>query len=74
MITIIGTSDRPSWLAEACKILLLLLLQRACTNLHVTVVTMMSYPSPEALSSHDSIDNPSETVQQHHCIHSDASG
>ena len=26
MIAIIGTSDRPCWLAEACKILLLLLL------------------------------------------------
>ena len=25
MIAIIGTSDRPCWLAEACKILLLLL-------------------------------------------------
>ena len=27
MIAIIGTSDRPCWLAEACKILLILLLQ-----------------------------------------------
>ena len=29
MIAIIGTSDRPCWLAEACKILLLLLLLQA---------------------------------------------
>ena len=26
MIAIIGTSDRPCWLAEACKIILLLLI------------------------------------------------
>ena len=34
MIAIIGTSDRPCWLAEACKILLLLLLVRqdACVS------------------------------------------
>ena len=32
MIAIIGTSDRPCWLAEACKILLLLLLQRVCLS------------------------------------------
>ena len=30
MIAIIGTSDRPCWLAEACKILLLLLLHASC--------------------------------------------
>ena len=29
MIAIIGTSDQPCWLAEACKILLLLLLHQA---------------------------------------------
>ena len=28
MIAIIGTSDQPCWLAEACKILLLLLLKK----------------------------------------------
>ncbi len=30
MIAMIGTSDRPCWLAETCKILLLLLL--LCTD------------------------------------------
>ena len=33
MIAMIGTSDRPCWLAEACKILLLLLLLQALFNL-----------------------------------------
>ena len=34
MIAIIGTSDRPCWLAEACKILLLLLLQPRSMPVH----------------------------------------
>ena len=43
MIAIIGTSDRPCWLAEACKILLLLLLHknRQPTNLLVLLFTLL---------------------------------
>ena len=33
MIAIIGTSDQPCWLAESCKILLLLLLVTMCVSL-----------------------------------------
>ena len=42
MIAIIGTSDRPCWLAETCKILLLLLLK-------VFVTAAVCHPEPEAL-------------------------
>ena len=40
MIAIIGTSDRPCWLAEACKILLLLLDFRHNFDLSQTMITL----------------------------------
>ena len=42
MIAIIGTSDQPCWLAEACKILLLLLLLTiASADISVTMVNQL---------------------------------
>ena len=42
MIAIIGTSDRPCWLAEACKILLLLLQLRLVTGFAQQCCRMVS--------------------------------
>ena len=48
MIAIIDTSDRPCWLAEACKILLLLLL-------HDTRLAMNNGELPDLMLTHTSI-------------------
>ena len=45
MIAIIGTSDRPCWLAEACKILLLLLLDEWLDSYatYATAIPLLKY-------------------------------
>ena len=44
MIAIIGTSDRPCWLAEACKILLLLQYASETSNMwSATLHVLMLY-------------------------------
>ena len=58
IIAIIGTSDQPCWLAEACKILLLLLL--LCTHPHyaaaapqLNLVTLIDAAVQPNISNHN---------------------